>query len=243
MGASQAIVELEDGLRLGYSGDFSWPLDKPIRVDALVVDATYGTPESGRTYNQQSADEALVDIVRDSLGRGPIQLVGNPGVIERALMVINTADIARNVPVLGNARLLAGVEVHRVHGWPLANVIDLDQEEGHRAIREGMYIRCWRLSEGGRVEGIVEGTTISLTKYRARQVLEEFSESNFRVGMSNHADFDGTLEYVRQTGAKFVVTDGRRARDRASVLANTLHHDFGIVAKQSTNTRSHKWGG
>ena len=55
LGASQVVVELSDGRRLGYSGDFSWPLDRPIEVNALVVDATYGSPDSDRSYDQSDS--------------------------------------------------------------------------------------------------------------------------------------------------------------------------------------------
>lgn len=243
LGACQAIVVLEDGIRVGYSGDFSWPLDRPIAVDALVLDATYGSPELPRRYNQVSADRALAELINDSLARGPVQLLGNSGVVERALMVIRAADVAEDVPIVGNARLCAAVDVHIEHKWPLPRLIDVDKEEGHRAIREGRYIRCWQLSEGGRIEGIVEGTTISLTKYRAHDVVVEFAESNFRVGMSNHADYAGTVQYVESTGAEYVVTDACRGQDRARVLANTLRDELGVEARPSSNARGHKWGG
>ena len=46
LGALQVSVELKDGLRVGYSGDFQWPIPKTIIVDVLVVDSTYGSPSS-----------------------------------------------------------------------------------------------------------------------------------------------------------------------------------------------------
>src|SRR5262249_38014180 len=45
LGSVQVAVELADNRRLGYSGDFRWPLEDVIEVDALVVDSTYGSPE------------------------------------------------------------------------------------------------------------------------------------------------------------------------------------------------------
>lgn len=244
LGASQVEVKLKDGITLGYSGDFSWPLDQPVSVDALVLDATYGSPEIHRSYDQHAADDALLNIVRDRLGHGPIQLVGYSGVIERALLTINSADVAAEIPVLGNSRLRASIDTHRSHGWPLPEIVEIDSEVGRQAIQDGTYIRCWKGSEGGRTEGIVEGTTISLTKYRTREVLEVFSESNYRVGMSNHADFESTLEYVKATGAKYVVTDSRRAEnEKARKLANFVQNELGISARTSTNTRTPKWGG
>ena len=242
LGACQAVVTLKDGLRVGYSGDFSWPLEDVVEVDALVVDATYGTPDSDRSYDQVSADNALVELVRDQLGHGPVQLSGGPGVIERALMIIGVSDVAEGVPILGNARLCASVDVHRQYGWPMKRIVDVNGTEGINAIRSGSYIRCWQLSEGGRVGGLVEGATISLTKYRARNVVEELAGSNFRVGMSNHADYRGTVEYVRKTGAKYVVTDARRSRDgRANILANSLSEELGVRASPSTNAHHHRW--
>ena len=94
LGASQVVVELSDGRRLGYSGDFSWPLDRPIEVNALVVDATYGSPDSDRSYDQSAADASLADLIRERLRFGPIQLLGNPAVIERALMVATISEVA-----------------------------------------------------------------------------------------------------------------------------------------------------
>ena len=33
LGSVQVIVQLENGLRVGYSGDFQWPLDDVIQVE------------------------------------------------------------------------------------------------------------------------------------------------------------------------------------------------------------------
>src|SRR5437870_366075 len=34
LGSVQVAVQLKNGVRLGYSGDFQWPLEKVIKVDA-----------------------------------------------------------------------------------------------------------------------------------------------------------------------------------------------------------------
>jgi hypothetical protein len=38
----------------------------------------------------------------------------------------------------------------------------------------------------------------------------EYSDTAYRVALSDHADFEGTLEYISATGAKAVVTDNTR---------------------------------
>jgi putative mRNA 3-end processing factor len=243
LGASQALVELDDGIRLGYSGDFSWPLDNPIVCDALVVDATYGTPRSDRNYSQIEVEERLVELVRVQLRSGPVHLLGNSAVMERALWAISVSDIAHDIPILGNDKLCTSVDIHRQHGWPIEKLISTDHEDGHKILGDGSYIRCWQLAEGGRVEGIVEGSKISLTKYRAQNVVEEYGNNSFKVGMSNHADYNGTLSYIQKTGARYVVTDACRVtNDRARILANSICQELSIRAVPSSNTPTHKWG-
>jgi hypothetical protein len=52
-----------------------------------------------------------------------------------------------------------------------------------------------------------------LTKYRVagQDPLIQLTDNRYRIGFSNHADFDQTIEYIRSTGARLVVTDCVRA--------------------------------
>jgi putative mRNA 3-end processing factor len=243
LGASQVLVELADGSRLAYSGDFSWPLDYSITCNALVVDATYGTPSSDRAYNQIEAEERLVELVKNQLKSRPVHLLANSAVMERALLAISISDVAKDVPILGNDKLCTSVDVHRNHGWPIDKLTSTEHEEGHKILTGRNYIRCWQLAEGGRIDGIVEGAKISLTKYRARNVVETFGDNGYKVGMSNHADFEGTLSYIQSTKAEFVVTDACRVQpDRARELATAIKQELGIEAIASSNKVTHKWG-
>ncbi|MCY4419973.1 MAG: hypothetical protein OXC42_01770 [Gammaproteobacteria bacterium] len=243
LGASQVLVVLDDGTRLGYSGDFSWPLDKVIKVDALVVDATYGKPGSGYNYSQTEVEEKFVELSKKLLGNGPIHLMAHTAVIERALMILSTADIQDSVPIIANRKLCASIKVHQKYGWPIDEPICVDTKDGHNALANGRYVRCWQLSEGGRVDGIVEGSTVKLSKYRAEQPVMQYGDQAYRCGLSAHADFAGTLEYVEKSGAQYVVTDNCRGRnDRGRILANVLSNELGIKCRPSSNARVHKWG-
>ena len=62
LGAVQVLVELEDGTRVGYSGDFQWPIEDVIQVDALVVDSTYGKPANVRKFTQGECEERLIEV-------------------------------------------------------------------------------------------------------------------------------------------------------------------------------------
>ena len=62
LGAVQVIAELQNGMRLGYSGDFQWPLDDVIQVDALVLDSTYGAPSNVREFFSRPVRRAICPI-------------------------------------------------------------------------------------------------------------------------------------------------------------------------------------
>lgn len=242
LGASQVAVEMNDGSRLGYSGDFSWPLIDVIRVDALVIDATYGHPESNQAYPQHKVEQVFVELVRTQIDKGPVHLMANSAVIERALMILGIADLDDFPPIIANRHLCSSINVHRAHGWQIAKPVSQDEPEGHAILGEGRYVRCWKLFEGGRSDGIIEGTTINLTKYRAAEPIVQHSENGFTVGLSNHASFSDTLEYVEKTGAEFVITDNFRGKNnRGQVLANYIENELGIVSKASSNVHVQKW--
>jgi putative mRNA 3-end processing factor len=84
LGSAQVLTETNAG-RLGYSGDFAWPIDEVIQVDALVVDSTYGNPEKVREYDQARAESRFLELVLDELKRGRIHLVAHRGTLHRAL--------------------------------------------------------------------------------------------------------------------------------------------------------------
>ena len=65
-------------------------------------------------------------------------------------------------------------------------------------------------------------------------------EKTYTVGLYDHADFNGSLEYVRHTGAKYVLTDSRS--DHAYEFANAIRAQLGIEAMHSAQDDSVEWG-
>ena len=61
------------------------------------------------------------------------------------------------------------------------------------------------------------------------------------MALSDHTDFNGTLEHIAATGAKHVVTDNTR-RGRAVELALAISRRLGIEARPSSNLESLEWG-
>ena len=191
LGAAQAKVTLEDSMTVGYSGDFNWPLQDVIKVDALVVDATYGNPNSADRCSQAAVQEALVTLVRDKLRHGPVHLYADIGPCERALLILGMSDVLEGAPTIASKRVCDVAEVSRAHGRPLPVLLSDRSEVAVAAIRGGHYLRVWGLSDEGFFDGLYDdGVAISLTKYRTGlEPYIEVAENHFRFGLSNHGRF------------------------------------------------------
>jgi putative mRNA 3-end processing factor len=239
LGAVQVGVQVRSGLRLGYSGDFQWPLDDVIKVDALVVDSTYGSPARKREYSQAEADSRFLALVLRQLKRGPVHVNAHRGTLQRGLQVLSGQI---DCSLVASARLCSEVEVYREHGYSIAPIAQANTGPGKVALKEGKYIRVYGMGDQLPVE-IGKATMITLSAYMSRpdDPVMEFSDCSYSVALSNHADFTGTIEYIRATGAQYVVTDNTRG-GHAVELAQEVMRLLGIPACPSSAAWSHEWG-
>jgi len=238
LGSVQVAVQLPDGMMLGYSGDFRWPLDEVIEVDALVIDSTYGSPERRRRYTQAEAEERFLSLIHSRVTRGPVYIKAHRGTIQRALQIL-AGQVG--CPLLGSARLCSEVEVYRQHGYTIDHICLTTSEEGRAHLKSGKFIRFYGTGDEFPVQ-FTKGSSIQLSAYMSRpdDPVMEYSDCSFSVALSNHADFNGTLDYIKATKAKYVVTDNTRGQ--AAELAQEVTRRLGIPARPSTTTYSREWG-
>jgi putative mRNA 3-end processing factor len=237
LGAVQVEAVLPTGQRVGYSGDFAWPLEQVIEVDSLVLDSTHGSPDSHRNYTQSQVNEEFIDLVTRSLKSGPVHIRANRGTLQRALSLL---DGQLAYPIVAGECVCREVEVYRRFGYGLGHVIPMDRSDGllHEA-----HIQLHSTSESPPTT-VAGGTVITLSAYMSsdrNSPIVEYSDCAFAVAMSDHADFEETLEYVRATGASHVVTDKSRG-GKAIELASELRRRLGVEAVPSSNTHSREWG-
>ena len=239
LGAVQVQVELECGMRLGYSGDFQWPMERPIGVDALVVDCTAGSPASVRQFSQGDCEEQFVHLLNRRLIEGPVYIHAHRGTLQRALQLIS-AEIA--CPIIGSQRVCKDVAVYRSCGYGIGDIISFDSNEGRNLLQEQRIIRVYLLGEQLPAD-IGDGTKVVLSAYFTRPdaPIVEYSDRAFGVALSNHADFNGTLEYIKSTGAIFVLTDNSR-HGRGYDLALEISRRLSIHARPSSNVTTREWG-
>lgn len=251
LGAAQAKVTTPDKVIIGYSGDFGWPIEDIIEVDVLVVDATYGTPsQRSRTYTQEEAQLEFTNLARSLLQRGALHICASLGPMQRALYALETEEISGDIRIIASKHVKRIVEIHKEHGLPMPNITCDGTLEAQEAIRSGSYIKLHGTYEVMN-DGLVDGGVIQLTRYRVdgQDPLVKFSDNRFRVGFSNHADFDQTIEYIRSTGAHMVVTDCVRASkgrsdesNKAVQLANSIRRELGIKAFPASGHKDLRWG-
>ena len=239
LGSVQVQVNLVDGMRVGYSGDFAWPLDDVIEVDALVVDSTYGSPESIRNYSQGECEAQFLTLVRKLLPNGPVFVKAHTGTLHRAMQLLSTE---LDVPLVGSSRLCRDVEVYRHYGYAIGPMSTWEGSEGQALLKEDRVIRLF--GKGDKYPVDTGGAAhIALSAYftRSDQPIVEYSQNSYSVALSNHADFRGTLEYIQATGAEYIVTDNTRGGNGHS-LALEIRSRLGLVARPSSNVASPVWG-
>lgn len=237
LGSCQAEVTLPCGYRIGYSGDFGWPLNKIIEVDELVVDSTYGSPESIRNYTQEQAEVCFVELVSGRLRHGPVHISAFRGTIERA---IDLLDGNTWVPILATDRLIKEVEIYQKHGRVPSSLVPIGSDQGKEAMKDNAFIRLYAKGDRFPTSEPDGGTSIRCSAYMTNcdSPLLEFSEKAYTVALSNHADFNETIRYIEATKAKKIITDNTRGRGIA--LANAINSRFSeIKAFPSSNDVKH----
>lgn len=233
LGSCQVALELPDGVRCGYSGDFAWPLDQVMQVEELVVDSTYGSPLSVRRYTQEEAEICLLEVVCQRLRHGSIHIKAHRGTIERVLHALG-GNI--DVPILASTSLIREVSVYQQYGFAVEALVALDSSEARAALKERSYVRLYSKG-GGFGNELIEGTSVTCSAYMVNtdRPLLKFSERAYRVALSNHADFEGTLAYIEATGAKAIITDN--TRNHGYELAIAINSRLtGARAEPSTNS-------
>ena len=239
LGSVQVQVELDDGMRVGYSGDFAWPLDNVIQVNALVVDSTYGSPGSVRNYSQGECEAEFLSLTRKLLSKGPVYIKAHTGTLHRAMQLLSTE---LDVPLVGSSRLCREIGVYRKYGYAIGPVASWEGPEGQALLKEGRVIRLFGKGDKYPVDtGRAAHIALSAFFTRPDQPVLEYSSGSYNVALSNHADFYGTLDYIQATGAQYVVTDSTRGVNGYR-LALEVQNRLGLAARPSSNFMSPMWG-
>jgi putative mRNA 3-end processing factor len=204
-----------------------------------VVDSTYGSPDARREFSQGEVETRLLELIYRLLKRGPVDLIAHRGTLQRALQVLNGQI---DCPVVGSSFVHSEVAIYRECGYCIDEITVVGSEQAKHALCHGRYLRVY--GKGDRVptdRGRSSRITLSAFMTRSDDPVLEYSDVAYRVALSDHADFEGTLDYVQATGAKFVVTDNTRGGNGVR-LALEIQNRLGTPARPSSNKASREWG-
>lgn len=241
LGSVQVRVLYSDGYKAGYSSDFFWPLEDVIEVDELLVDSTNGSPDCARTYQQSQVDEHVLAVVANSLRAGaPTAIIGHHGRVEYAVHLLS--DIAK-APILCSPKVYALQQVYANHGVSMPPVICCDSPAGMEILRSRQPCLAFvSLPERRHFPWVDRFSKITLSAYMTGTdgPLVSYGNGDYRIAFTDHADFEGTIQYVAATRAKTVWTDPRSGN--AEALATALRQRLGINALPAERLQSLSWG-
>ncbi len=243
LGCAQVRVTLPDGYRISYSSDFSWPV--PMRIlecDELIVDATYGDPAAVRDYTRENVKERLLELVHRKVRDGPILFFGHRGRIQYAMEFLG--DSLRDVPIYASPAHLAFARVYQNCGHIMRDPLPCDSEMAITArIQKKPGLHFFSLNEFELAEPREDAYSVMLSASSVpkEDPVLEYNELSARVALTDHADFNGTVEFVKASGARRVLTDASRGGN-ALALANALRALLNVDAKPLQRSSSLHWG-
>ena len=241
LGSVQVRVTCKDAYRVGYSSDFFWPVEHAIQVDELIVDATYGDPSSVRDFTQGQVDERVLEIVSERLRAGlPTAVIGHNGRLQHAMYLL--ADVAR-CPIVCSRRAHPLVEVYQRYGFAMPDVLSAQSEEALEILRSHRLCLAFvTLPERRHLPWVDRFAKVSLSAYMTgrKEPVVDYGNGDCCIAFTDHADFEGTLEYIKATQAKIVWTDPRSGN--AAALATAVSQDLGIDARIAPVAKSMGWG-
>jgi len=203
LGSAQALVEI-DGVRILYSGDFNMAKSltaEAIEIpecDILIMESTFGHPDY-EWPPRNLVVEQLLDFVEKSLKEGSVPIIGGYtlGKSQEALKLISDASF----PVQAHGSIAVLAKIYERFG-----------------VKFGAWERYKKSDVGGKallippksietrmVRQIPNKKTLFLSGWSAvgNKGRRGFEQA---LPLSDHADFNGLLEYARLSGAKQIYT-------------------------------------
>lgn len=205
LGSAQIFVEF-DGQSLLYSGDFKFGASatsetlQPQRSDILIMESTFGNPKY-RFPVRAELEERLCNFVEAAFQNDQIPLVYGYalGKAQEAMKIL--ANNGYRLCVHGS--ILRMAEVYQQHGVDFGDVVKFNMQHA----QEGRVII---LPPQGRKQRQVRRLQPARSMFLSGWGINPAARFRYGVDevlpLSDHADFDGLLEYVRMVQPQRIYT-------------------------------------
>jgi putative mRNA 3-end processing factor len=225
LGAAQVMVEDNEGKRIVFTGDFRIDQTPILPSDVLVIEATYGSPHCRRRFHKDTHN-SLITLVERGLKQGPVYIFGYHGKIQEVMQILNNANI--NVPFIVPENVYHISRVCEKHNMRLGKLMLQNELEAFELLEKNSpYIGFYHMHSRNRIG--LDNFRISISGWEFYSAIRQTGEKEYLVALSDHSDFDGLLEYVRQSKPKLVITDNFRVH-YGETLAKEIRKHLGITA-------------
>ncbi len=225
LGAAQVLVETEDGSRVGWTGDFRVDGTEPLDCETLVVESTYGSPVCKRNFNVD-VRRLLVQIVEERLKDGAVYIFGYHGKLQEVMQILRQAEVS--VPFVLPERVYEVSKVCERHGMRLGCLTHSSEKEAKQLLDENLpSVAFYHMNSRGKVG--LGSERICVSGWEFNKPCRCIGEKEHILALSDHSDFNGLIEYVRQAKPKRVITDNHGGR-HGEILAREIHRRLGIPA-------------
>jgi putative mRNA 3-end processing factor len=205
LGACQVLVEDAGGIRIVWTGDFRLEGTPVVESDVLVVEATYGSPSCRRNFDID-VRKLLVSMVEKRLRGGAVYVFGYHGKLQEVMQILRNADV--QVPFVLPERVHEVTKVAKTHGMNLGEFVLSTEKEGHELIDGNLpCVAFYHMNQRQHVG--LRNARICVSGWEFNMPCRQIGDREYLVALSDHSDFDGLIEYVRQSKAKQVITDIR----------------------------------
>jgi Cft2 family RNA processing exonuclease len=241
LGSSQVLVTTDDGKKIVYSSDFTYPNTKPIPCDALVLDATHGDPRFNAVSDGPSLENRLVELVDNEIVAGnPICIRAHVGRLQY-IMSILSEKIPPNVSFLAAAKYRKLAPIYKKYGMPIRDLIESDSYEGETVMEQTYPFIEFKTVQAAKSESEMDGRSAVFTLggvYLGAHTTIRQSSTNskhYNIEFGDHGSYDNIIKYVKDSSPSLVITDGFRS-GWGSKLAEKIKEELGIDTMSQPST-------
>ncbi len=225
-GTAQVVYERSDGLRIVYTSDFKKPgkSTKIISGDILITDAVYGSPSYKRPFDDW-IDVILTDLVKELLVEGPVHIYGYHGKIQEVMALLRREGLDTPYILTHKEYLLA--KAAEKAGLRLGSFFHERSEEAEEIIRGRWYIHFHHMNARKKSNGC--GSHVVLSGWEFSKPFKRLGQRRWLVAFSDHADFNGLVDYVVRARPRKVLVNNSRST-YGELFVEYLRRKHGIDA-------------
>jgi len=227
LGSCQVLVEDAEGSRILYSSDFDSTTTPP-KSDILVVDGTYGDPDYVFSHSRCQLENKLVEIVIDEVKNDrPVVLVSRRGKLQE---LMHTMRNHLTIPFLAAPIDAKLAQVYERYGRKIGECFSSVSREACTIISSHKpFVGFFPIGSALKETRETRCTKIRVSAYGMKDPFVKIPDDGYVFAISDHADFNGILEYVKQSDPEIVIVDSVRSGN-ASELAEQIHNRYPNIA-------------